>query len=188
MLAMVKTSRQMTMKKTGSKPNPKSVKSKSRPTQDPTIERRAKSERICELYESGDVTIESCCGENGITVRTFWNWANLDSEISDRYKKAKEKHGRIGKESIREKAIDGLTRLLTGYWIEESETEELFSKTGQLAGRRVKKKNRFIGPNATAVIFALKNTDPLNWADNMTIDVVGDEQVFKIGEQTIKFS
>lgn len=187
MLAMVTISRQMTKKKTGL-PNPKSVKAKSKPPQDPTIERRAKAEKICEMYESGDVTIESCCGENGITVRTFWNWANLDSDISDRYKKAKGTHGKIGKEGIREKALDGLTRLITGYWIEESETEELYSKTGQLSGRRVKKKNRFIGPNATAVIFALKNTDPVNWNDNTVIDIITEEQTFKIGNQTIKFA
>lgn len=164
------------------------MKPKSKPPKDPTIERRAKAEKICEMYESGDVTIESCCGENGISVRTFWNWTNLDSEIADRYKKSKTNHGKIGKEGIREKALDGLTRLITGYWIEESEIEELYSKTGQLSGKRIKKKNRFISPNATAVIFALKNTDPINWNDNTVIDIITEEQTFKIGNQTIKFS
>jgi hypothetical protein len=151
-------------------------------------ERRKKIESICLAYENGNVTIESCCGEFGITVRTFWNWADRDSWISERYKNAKEIHGKIGKESIREKAVDALTRLIIGYWVEETEIDELFSMTGQLTGKRVKTKKRYVGPHATAVIFALKNTDPTNWGDNFNVDIQGDKQIFKIGDQIIEFN
>jgi len=143
--------------------------------------------RICELYEAGNVTIASCCSEIGITERTFWNWSIAISEISDRYKKAKEQGAKIGKEGIREKALDGLQRLITGFYVEESETEEMFSKSGVLISKRVKKKNKYIAPNPTAVIFALKNTDPLNWNEEIQIDFGNEKQVFKIGDQIIEF-
>jgi hypothetical protein len=150
--------------------------------------RLSKTKLICEAYENGNVTIESCCGEYGISVRTFTQWCGLHSEISERYKKAKEQHNKIGKESIREKSIDGLTRLITGYWVDETETMEIYGKTGQLNGKRVMKKRRYVGPNPTAVIFALKNTDPANWGDQINVDVSGEKQVFKIGDQIIEFN
>lgn len=153
-----------------------------------TEDRREKVERICELYSAGGVTIESCCEEVGITVRTFWNYTDQNSDFADLYKKAKEKHAKIGKEGIREKAEDNLSKLISGFWIEETEVEELFSRTGQLSGKRVKSKKKFIPPNVTAVIFALKNTDPANWNESLAIDVTGEQQVFKIGEQVIQFS
>lgn len=147
-----------------------------------------KTNLICEAYESGNVTIESCCGEHGISVRTFTQWCSIHTEISERYKKAKEIHNRIGKESIREKSVDGLVRLITGYWVDETETMEIYGKTGQLNGKRVLTKRRYVGPNPTAVIFALKNTDPANWGEQLNIDVSGEKQIFKIGEQTIEFN
>ena len=143
--------------------------------------------RICELYEAGNVTIASCCEEVGITERTLWNWAVGISEISDRYKKAKERAATIGKEGIREKALDGLQRLITGFWIDDEEVEEFFNQTGQMISRKVRKKKKYFAPNVTAVIFALKNVDPVNWNENISIDFGDEEQVFKIGDQVIKF-
>ena len=154
-----------------------------------TLQQRIqKTELICDAYESGNVTIESCCGEHGISARLFNQWCGLYTEISERYKKAKEIHNRIGKESIREKSVDGLTRLITGYWVDETETMEIYGKTGQLNGKRVLTKRRYVGPNPTAVIFALKNTDPANWGEHLNVDVSGEKQIFKIGEQIIEFN
>ncbi len=157
-------------------------------TQSKTEDKLDKVQRICELYSSGQVTIESCCHEVGISQRTFWNYCDQNAEFSELYKKAKEKHSKIGREGIREKAEDNLSKLISGFWIEETEVEELFSKTGQLSGKRVKKKNKFIPPNVTAVIFALKNTDPANWNETFSVDLSGEKQVFKIGEQVIEFT
>lgn len=142
---------------------------------------------IFEVYSLGGITIESACGEFGITARTLWNWIDSDSEISDSYKKAKESASRFGKETIREKAVDGLTRLITGGFIEEEETEEIFGKTGSLVKKIVRKKKRYLAPNPTAVIFALKNTDPTNWNDEISVDFGLEDQVFKIGGTEIKF-
>jgi hypothetical protein len=170
--------------KTAKKPTKQTAK-KPDPKKDKVEERIAKANAICELYESGNVTIESCCEEHGIAVRTFWNWANENAEISARYKKAKEQHGKVGKEGLREKALDGLGRLLMGYWVEETET---MVRKGAMACTETKTKKRFIGPNATAVIFALKTIDPANWGETNQFETSGEAQVFKIGEQIITFT
>jgi hypothetical protein len=153
-----------------------------------TDERRQTANAICELYESDNVTIESCCSENGISVRTFRNWVDQDSEIAARFKNAKLKHSKNGKERIKEKAVDALERLVVGYWVEETETVELFGKNGDMAGRQIKTKKRYVGPNPTAVIFTLKNADPENWNENIQVEMTGEPQVFKIGNQTISFT
>jgi hypothetical protein len=145
------------------------------------------SQKICQLYELGGVTLDSCCGELGVTARTFWNWCADVSEIAELFKKAKDAHSRVEKEGIREKASTGLQRLVEGFWVEEQEVEEIFNKKNELVGKRVKKRKKYISPNATAIIFALKNSDPVHWNEDLTMDFGGEEQVFKIGDQTIKF-
>jgi hypothetical protein len=142
---------------------------------------------ICEAYALGNVTIESCCGEFGITFRTLFNWAEEISEISDIYKKAKETHSRANKDGIREKALTSLEKMILGFHVEEEETEEMTNAKGKVVMKKVKKKKKFISPNVTAIIFALKNADPLHWNEDLTIDFGGEEQVFKIGDQEIKF-
>ena len=144
------------------------------------------AEKICKDYESGEFTIESCCNEHGISVRTFNNYVGDIAEIAVRYKKAKDKHAKINKEGIREKALDGFKRLLTGFHVEEEEVEEMFDKNGRPSGRRVKRKKKYFAPQTAAVIFALKNTDPNNWSDQLNIEF-NEEQVFKIGDNVIKF-
>lgn len=151
------------------------------------FDKRKIASDIFEIYSLGGITIESTCGEFGITARTLWNWIDSDSEISDGYKKAKESSSRFGKETIREKAIAGLERLISGGFIEEEETEEVFGKNGSLIKKIVRKKKKYFAPNPTAVIFALKNSDPVNWNEEISVDFGGEEQVFKIGDTEIKF-
>lgn len=133
------------------------------------------------------MTIASCCEEVGISERTFWNWSVEIAEISERYKKAKEKNAKIGKEGIREKAVDGLQRLITGFWIEEEEETQVTNRQGVVVQTIKRKKKKYFAPNPTAVIFSLKNTDPINWNEEISVDFGGEEQVFKIGDQVIKF-
>lgn len=184
---MLTKMRTMKTNKTGQarpKKAPKKPAKKPAQAKDKIADRVAKANAICELYESGNVTIESCCQECGIAIRTFWNWANEHAEIAARYKKAKEQHAKHGKEGLREKALDGLGRLLVGYWVEETET---LVRTGAMACKEQKTKKRFVGPNATAVIFALKTIDPVNWGEQNNFEVTGEAQVFKIGDQIITF-
>ena len=113
-----------TKKGLSSKPKPAKPKAKKI---DPEQERREKVEKICELYSTENATIESCCSEIGISVRTFQNWINNNSELSDKYKKAKEANAKIGKDGIREKAATALERAITVFFVEEEETIERFN-------------------------------------------------------------
>lgn len=152
-----------------------------------TKEKIALSKKICDDYGSNNVTIDSVCEQHGISNRTFMNWCELHSEISDLYKLAKEKNSKVHKIAMREKALNGLQRFLTGWNVEESETEEIKNGKGKVVMTKTKKKNKFIPPSTTAVIFALKNIDPTQWNEDVTIDFGGEKQVFKIGDQTIEF-
>jgi hypothetical protein len=172
--------------KKGLSSKPKTTKPKAKKI-DPEQERREKVEKICELYSLENVTIESCCSEIGISVRTFQNWINNNSEYSDKYKKAKEANAKIGKDGIREKAATALEKAITGFFVEEEETIERFNAGGVKTSTIRTKRKKFINPSTTAIIFALKNVDPANWNDQNAIDISGEEQIFKIGEQIIKF-
>jgi len=143
---------------------------------------------ICEKYATGEFTMESCCHAGGIEKSTFHYWKIDHPEIMAIFNDAKKKHNLIRKTGLKEKAETGLEQLILGFWITETDTEELFSKTGQLVGKKIKTKNRFIQPQTAAVIFALKNTDPENWADQINLEVAGDEQIFQIGGQSIRFT
>lgn len=171
--------------KTGDK-TPKNEKVK-RTTKRTTEDKIEIVNRICDLYKTGHYTIESCCNEVGISDRTLKVWTDENSEISDIYKKAKEQHGKHRRDGIREKATNALEKLLESYWVTEEEIEETYDKNKKLTGRKIRYKKRWIQANVTAVIFSLKNTDPANWNETQTIDTGGESQVFKIGDQIIKF-
>jgi len=152
-----------------------------------TKDKIALSKKICDDYGSNNVTIDSVCEQHGISGRTFLLWCDAISEVSELYKIAKDKNSKVHKIAMREKALNGLQRFLTGWNVEESETEEIKNGKGKIVMTKTKKKNKFIPPSTTAVIFALKNIDPTQWNEDVTIDFGGEKQVFKIGEQTIEF-
>lgn len=152
-----------------------------------TKEKIALSKKICDDYGSNNVTIDSVCEQHGISGRTFLLWCDAITEVSELYKIAKEKNSKVHKIAMREKALNGLQRFLTGWNVEESETEEIKNGKGKVVMTKTKKKNKFIPPSTTAVIFALKNIDPTQWNEDVTIDFGGEKQVFKIGDQTIEF-
>lgn len=152
-----------------------------------TKDKIALAKKICDDYGSNNVTIDSTCEQHGITGRTFLLWCDSISEVSDLYKVAKEKNSKVHKGVMREKALNGLQRFLTGWNVDEIETEEMKNGKGKVIMTKTKKKTKFIPPSTTAVIFALKNIDPAHWNEDMTIDFGGEKQVFKIGDQTIEF-
>ena len=166
---------------------------KQKTTRKKTSTRRTKadkvriSKKIFELYCSGNFTPESCCQQNGITSRTLHNWSEEISEISNSFKSAKETNAKANKQNVRDVAVDGLKRLLTGYFVEEEDVEEFKDKNGKLISTKIKKKKKYIQPQTAAIIFALKNVDPSNWNEDKFSDQDTIEQVFKIGGQTVKF-
>ena len=84
--------------------------------------------------------------------------------------------------------MDGLQQMLEGHMIVEVTEEEMFDKTGKVRGKKIIRKQKWIAPNPTAVIFALKNTDPSNWNDSIDLNVDQTKQIFKIGENVIEFN
>lgn len=143
---------------------------------------------IFDLYSNNNFTIESCCGEHGITYRTLINWQGVVSEISQGFKKAKDHHSRLTKEKCRVKALDGLQQMLEGHMIVEVTEEKMIDKMGNIKGKKIIKKQKWITPNPTAIIFALKNTDPANWNDTIDLNVDQTRQIFKIGKNVIEFN
>jgi len=184
-------------KKPGTTEVPKKSKAKSTTSTKLQVdEKRQIAARIFELYQDGKFTIESCCKECGIAPRTLSNWCLDDAEIAAGYKKAKEESGKMGREWLREKALDSLQKLITGFWIEEPETEtettEIKNRHGvvtqTITRTKSRTKKRYIQPNPTAIIFTLKNRDPEHWnVAEPTGPVDEVEQVFKVGDQIIKF-
>ncbi len=144
--------------------------------------------QICELYATGEYTIASCCSNVGLSERAFNNYVNRNTECAELYKRAKKDATNAYKGELVEKAQTALEKAIEGYYIEESEVVERFNKLGDPAGRVESRKKVFVKPNVTAIIFALKNCDPVSWNNEGMHEMQVEEQVFKIGDQVIKFS
>jgi hypothetical protein len=142
---------------------------------------------ILEHYETGKYTISSCAETNGICSKTLYNWAENNTVIADLIKKAKDTVFKIGRENLKERGIDALNRLVHGFWIEETETEKIFDKNDNCIRRIERTKRKYYAPHTTAVIYALKVSDPQNWNESLNFETAGEDQVFKIGDQIIKF-
>jgi transposase len=124
-------------------------------------------DRICKLIESDDYTVSEICKQVKLSESTYYDWKASNTEFSDAIKKAEERR----LDTFKAAARSGLLTLLKGKEWEEVTTEytEETSKDGKAKGkpkiksmRRVKK---FIMPNPTSVIFALKNLDDENFSD-----------------------
>lgn len=173
--------------------NEKKPKAKKATSKRTTSTRRTKadkvriSKKIFEDYSTGEFTLESCCGKQGITARTLNNWAASISEISDLFKKAKEDNSKATKEGLKAKAVSSLEKLIVGFSVEEEETKEVRNLAGQVIQRTTIKKTKHFAPNVTAVIFALKALDPSTWDNGHFEPEEQQEQVFEVEGQIIKF-
>ena len=145
------------------------------------------AEKILENYSKGEFTLESCCGEEGITSRTLNNWVDSISEISESFKKAKEQNGKAKKEGLRKKGVDGLERLVTGFFVDEEEVTEIRDRTGRISQTIKRTKKKYFAPNVTAIIFALKAIDPTTWDNQKEEEEETEKQVFIIGGKEISF-
>jgi len=150
-------------------------------------ERLEIAKRIAANYETGKYTLHSCAEVEGISPRTLYGWGVSNPEIALLIKNAKDIVFKIGRENLKERGIDALNRLVHGFWIEETETEKIFDKNDNMVRRIERTKRKYYAPHTTAVIYALKVTDPQNWNEAMNFETAGEEQVFKIGDQIIKF-
>jgi len=123
-------------------------------------------DKICQLIESDDFIIAEICKQVGISVATFFYWKETYPEFLECIKKAEE--NRL--ELFRQSARSGLLTLLRGKEFEEVITAYVESKPDKEGNSKPKIKSqrkikKFILPNPTSVIFALKNLDGDNFAD-----------------------
>lgn len=130
--------------------------------------------KITTLIESGDYTIKEICTNVGITKETFYDWKHNKPDFSDLLKKAEDNRLEV----FRQAARNGLLVLLQGKEFEEVTTEYKEGKpdaSGQTKPKITsqKKVKKFIAPNPTSVIFALKNLDDQNFMDMIRQEVTG---------------
>jgi transposase-like protein len=134
---------------------------------------KEKAAAICELFATGEHKIADVCKATGITESTFHKWKAEKSEFSESLKKAEA--SRLAQFATL--ARSGLAKLLDVYEVEETTTEYVDSKgedgksKPKIKGRKVTVR-KFM-PNATAVIFALKNLDSENFKDKQEMEHTG---------------
>lgn len=125
-------------------------------------------ERVCLLYGSQNVTLESCCETVGISKSAFYLWIAENGEFGERYKKAKAKQDAFYWDLLREKGKTSLERLVEG-----EERVEVKEEGANINGAFVLAKKTTtttkILPNATAVIFAMKGEYPERFVERQEI-------------------
>jgi len=112
---------------------------------------------ICELYSSGQYTIESCCENKGIGEKTFLNWINTNTELAELYKKAKNEVKQQNTKRLVNKALKEIERRIEGY----TETEETFegkNENGTFVATKVTRKKVRIKASDSLLMFVGKNS------------------------------
>ena len=130
--------------------------------------------RICELYESQWCTLESCCESVGITSRSFYLWCVQLSELSERYKKAKDiSEQNYFEELLKPKAMRSLQKLVEGFEDEKNVTKDLSFQGLPTGGKEVVVTKTLVAPNPTSVIFAMKGVFPGKFKDSLDHTTLG---------------
>lgn len=159
----------------------------------PLDEKIAKAKKICELYASGNLTIASVSESEGIPIRTFFEWRTRIAEIAEMYKEAQKIAMSERVEVLKEVALNGFGRLLTGFHMDEEHKEYEVDKNGKAKVVKVKTVKKYYPPSTGAVIYALKIADPAMFNRPGTgYGAIDDgepvkKQVFIIGGKEIEF-
>lgn len=156
----------------------------------PMSEKIRIAKEVCDLYSTGEYTIQSCCDAVSISYYTFLNWAqpNLTNnqialkewgkgyipEVAELYKKALERNEINYFKLLKDASRRGLLLKSQGMEYEEIEERvELDSETKKMktVSRRITKKT--IVPDTGALIFVAKNVDPENFSDTTKTEFSG---------------
>jgi len=136
-------------------------------------EKAALVQMICELYESQNATIESCCEASGISEPTFRLWMSQNTEFKERYKKAKE----VQEDNYWEDIIKPLQKRALQKHLEaqtmEDESEVVYQgvkakdpDSGEPVWQKSKKE---VLPNPSVLIFSMKGTYPDKFSDKQEV-------------------
>lgn len=139
---------------------------------------KARVDKICRLIEEDDYTVSELCKLTGIVESTYFEWKASKPEFSEAITQAEDKRLQTFKVLARK----GLRILLEGKEWEETTTEGKLIKDGDkevFKTTKAKKIKKFILPNPTSVLFALKNLDGDNFKDIIRTDLTSDGEPIK---------
>ena len=121
-------------------------------------------------WYSHDWTLERIASELGIAKSTMMLYKKDESDLSDLLKKAEKAKPRY----IAIKAEAALRDKLSSREVEEVHQEQWVDKNGNVTKKHIKKIKKVILADTTAIIFALKNTDPKRWNDRSQVELTGN--------------
>ena len=120
-------------------------------------------------WYSHDWTLERIASELGIAKSTMMLYKKDESDLSDLLKKAEKAKPRY----IAIKAEAALRDKLSSREVEEVHQEQWVDKNGNVTKKHIKKIKKVILADTTAIIFALKNTDPKRWNERSQVELTG---------------
>lgn len=144
---------------------------------------------ICEMYESQQLTIESCADANGVTYRTFRLWCVQLSELSERYKKAKEnQEADFWENVVRPLSKRAIERHLSVEFAEE-ESDVVYQgvKAKDEAGNPVKQRTKkWVLPNPSVTMFVAKGMFPGKFVQptEQTVNINDKSEFLKLPLET----
>mgnify|MGYP003511604530 FL=1 len=151
---------------------------KGSPKPEYTQEQKAEIvERVCELYESQQATVESCCEAVGVSYRAFHLWASQYADFAERYKKAKE----TKEVDYWENIIKPLQKRALQKHLEVEQMHEQSEVVYQGVKAKDESNNPILQhstkdvlPNPSVLIFSMKGTYPDKFADRQEVKHSGD--------------
>ena len=140
----------------------------------------AKVETMCKAIAAGRSYKEADTAVR-ISYTTFYKRLNEDVEFAERVKRAEAEYQEWYDSQIVVECKRSLLELIRGYEYDETTTE-----TGtDLRGKPVSKKkvvHKKVGPNATAIIFALCNRDSEHWQNRINNELSGKIETENTGK------
>ena len=122
--------------------------------------RIALGQEIYAEYAKGIYSLESICKSKKVAIRSLYNWTDKYAELAQAKKNAAEILSAPSPDALKVKARVSLERLITGFEYEEKTVDVETTATGAIKSQKIRKITKHVAPDTTAVIFALKNTDP----------------------------
>lgn len=123
-------------------------------------EKREVARAIFAQYAKGLSSLDSCAKANKVGIRTLYEWCDEDAEIARMKKNAQDELKCPNLDELKIRARVSLSKLVEGYDYEEKTVDVETDAAGHIKGQKVRKVTKHRDPDTTAVIFALKNTDP----------------------------
>ncbi|MHA1558922.1 MAG: hypothetical protein ACTSXG_03870 [Alphaproteobacteria bacterium] len=144
-------------------------------------------EKICNSYATGEYTIESCCGNEGVDEKTFRGWLGKNPEFPELYIKAKEDKKNNHNKKLLNLAETALEKKLKGWeWTEVTTEGVAADEDGEIIGTKVKKVKKTQIPDSAIIIFAITNRDSKNWQNKQNHEHSGEIEIKQITGMTIE--